>query len=123
MSSPPSSYEFLLLFFFLTLSLLQSCSLGATTFRLDLHHRFSEPVKRWAEERSLGGGFRPEDWPERGSVDYYAALAAQDRAVLGHRMMSFSEGNSTFQIRTLGLYGFVGFSVSVVLVLVLFLLD
>eukprot|EP00268_Persea_americana_P043756 TRINITY_DN4403_c0_g1_i2.p1 TRINITY_DN4403_c0_g1~~TRINITY_DN4403_c0_g1_i2.p1 ORF type:complete len:519 (+),score=62.77 TRINITY_DN4403_c0_g1_i2:126-1682(+) len=102
MSSPPSSYEFLLLFFFLTLSLLQSCSLGATTFRLDLHHRFSEPVKRWAEERSLGGGFRPEDWPERGSVDYYAALAAQDRAVLGHRMMSFSEGNSTFQIRTLG---------------------
>lgn len=104
--SSSSSYELVLLCFLALLLLPRRCH-GGATFRLDLHHRFSDPVKRWAAERSLGGRFPPEDWPERGTVDYYVSLADRDRLFLRHRMMSFSEGNSTFQINTLGLYGFL----------------
>lgn len=100
-----------LLFVFLSfLSLLQSCH-GASTFRFDLHHRFSDPVKRWASERS-GAGFLSEDWPEKGTVDYYAALVHHDRVLRGRGLaeeedqtLTFSDGNETLRVSTLGLYG------------------
>ncbi|RWR90699.1 aspartyl protease family protein 1-like protein [Cinnamomum micranthum f. kanehirae] len=100
-------FVFLLLFF--SLSMLQSCCHGATgNFRFDLHHRFSDPVKRWAAERS-GAGLRPEEWPEKGTVDYYAALVDHDRVLRGRGLaeevdqtLAFSEGNVTFRLSTLG---------------------
>ncbi|XXG59832.1 hypothetical protein AAC387_Pa04g1847 [Persea americana] len=89
--------------------MLQSCCHGATgNFRFDLHHRFSDPVKRWAAERS-GDGLRPEEWPEKGTVDYYAALVDHDRVLLGrgqanemNQTLAFSAGNMTFRLSNLG---------------------
>ncbi|KAL6959900.1 hypothetical protein U1Q18_040049 [Sarracenia purpurea var. burkii] len=71
-----------------------------------MHHRFSEPVKRWSE--SAGKYFPVGDWPVKGSIEFYARLADHDRIRRGRRLseldapLTFSDGNSTFRISTLG---------------------
>ena len=76
------------------------------TFGFELHHRFSDPVTRILD---LG-----EKLPEKGSIEYYAALASRDVAVHGRRLkansgdyqtpLTFSNGNTTYRISLFGLY-------------------
>ena len=82
---------------------------NARVFTFTMHHRFSEPVKKWSETNA--GKLSPVDrWPEKGSVEYYAQLADRDRFLRGRKLsdldapLAFSDGNSTFRISSLGLY-------------------
>ncbi|GMP27065.1 hypothetical protein CsSME_00003228 [Camellia sinensis var. sinensis] len=83
---------------------LNSCN--ARIFTLEMHHRFSEPVKKWSE--TAGNFFPVGNWPEKGSIEYYAQLADHDRLRRGRRLsesdssLTFSDGNSTFRISSLG---------------------
>lgn len=81
---------------------------------LVFHHRFSAPVRRWADAR---GHELPGGWPAPGGAAYVAALAGHDR----HRALSsaaagaagagehptppltFSQGNATLKVSNLGL--------------------
>ncbi|KAK4393891.1 Aspartyl protease family protein 1 [Sesamum angolense] len=71
-----------------------------------MHHRFSAPVKEWYHRSRTG--LLVHNWPEKGSVEYYVLLASHDRTI--HRRalsgsdgaLTFSEGNSTFRISSLG---------------------
>lgn len=77
------------------------------TFGFDVHHRFSDPVK---------GILAVDELPEKGSVNYYAVMAHRDRLIRGRRLASleqqtpltaltFLNGNDTYRIEVLGLYG------------------
>ncbi|WRX07597.1 Xylanase inhibitor [Theobroma cacao] len=72
-------------------------------FTFKMHHRFSEPVKNWSN--STG---KLSHWPVKGSFEYYAVLAHRDRLLRGRQLsginapISFSDGNSTFRISSLG---------------------
>lgn len=98
-----SLYIFLITLFSIWVS--RCCD--ARVFTLEMHHRFSEPVKKWWE--ATGNYFPAGNWPEKGSIEYYAQLAHHDRIRRGRRMsesdssVTFSEGNSTFRISSLGL--------------------
>ncbi|KAJ4964243.1 hypothetical protein NE237_024182 [Protea cynaroides] len=76
------------------------------TFSFKMHHRFSEPVMKWTQRARKG--IVVDHWPEKGSVDYYAALADRDRVMRGRELMdvgqpvTFSDGNSTVRISSLG---------------------
>ena len=69
----------------------------------DIHHRFSPVVRQWAEAR--GHPFAAQEWPARGSPEYYSALSRQDRAHLARRalaggadgLLTFAAGNDTVQ--------------------------
>ncbi|XP_058185207.1 aspartyl protease family protein 1-like isoform X1 [Rhododendron vialii] len=98
--------------FLITLfSIWVSHSCNARVFTLEMHHRFSEPVKKWWE--TTGNYFPAGNWPEKGSIEYYAQLAHHDRLRRGRRMsesdssVTFSEGNSTFRISSLGFLHYV----------------
>jgi hypothetical protein len=75
----------------------------ASSVGFDLHHRFSPVVRRWAEAR--GHPFAAQDWPSRGSPEYYSALSRHDRAILARRalaggadgLLTFAAGNETVQ--------------------------
>jgi hypothetical protein len=77
-----------------------------------MHHRYSEPVKKWSHSASPSPSHR---WPEKGTVEYYAELADRDRFLRGRRLsqfdagLAFSDGNSTFRISSLGLYVTISF--------------
>lgn len=82
---------------------------GAAIYRLDIHHRFSKTVRRWADSMS----WRVGEWPEEGTVNYYASLVRYDRALRrsegrhlvgdrGRPALTFSEGNATVKIDKLG---------------------
>ncbi|KAL1143877.1 hypothetical protein V6Z11_A11G190700 [Gossypium hirsutum] len=72
-------------------------------FTFKMHHLFSEPVKNWSN--STG---KLSHWPAKGSFEYYAVLAHRDRLLRGRKLsdinatLSFSDGNSTFRISSLG---------------------
>ncbi|KAI5418748.1 hypothetical protein KIW84_043101 [Lathyrus oleraceus] len=76
----------------------------AHIFTFTMHHRYSEPVKKW----SLSAPSPSHRWPEKGTVEYYAELADRDRFLRGRRLsqfdagLAFSDGNSTFRISSLG---------------------
>ena len=95
-------------FIVILLSILGFRSCHARIFSFQMHHRFSEPVKKWSE--GAGNGFPAGNWPAKGSFEYYAELAHRDRALRGRRLsdidglLTFSDGNSTFRISSLGLY-------------------
>lgn len=74
---------------------------GGATFTFEIHHRFSDSVRRWAKLPSS---------PDPLSVDYYAELAAHDRARRGRALsqeddgqLTFANGNATARIDSLGL--------------------
>uniref|UniRef100_A0A2N9J3N9 Uncharacterized protein n=1 Tax=Fagus sylvatica TaxID=28930 RepID=A0A2N9J3N9_FAGSY len=71
----------------------ESCY-GLGTFGFAIHHRFSDPVKQIL-------GF--DGHPEKGSVEYYAAMAHRDRIIRGRHLaasnnqspLTFANGNDT----------------------------
>ncbi|XP_072968147.1 aspartyl protease family protein 1-like [Typha angustifolia] len=102
-----SSPHILLLLFLAAAAIFAFSSCSAATFGFDIHHRFSTPVRRWAETHGHPGAW----WPEKeGTAEYYAALARHDRAL--HRrfladsssseLITFSDGNETFMFSSLG---------------------
>ncbi|EHA8592547.1 Aspartyl protease family protein 1 [Cocos nucifera] len=103
-----SSLSLLLLFAASGIFLAIAGSTAGATLGLDFHHRFSDRVRRWAEAHGgLPGGW----WPEKGSVEYYAALARHDRTLRGRVLaggsdpneeLYFADGNATFRISSLG---------------------
>ncbi|XP_024975810.1 aspartyl protease family protein 1-like [Cynara cardunculus var. scolymus] len=78
----------------------------ASVFTLKMHHRFSEPVKKWSESiNKLSAG----DFPSTGSVEFYSQLADHDRVFRGRGLsdsgeqrLTFSDGNSSLRIKSLG---------------------
>ena len=81
----------------------QSCN-GLGTFGFDIHHRFSDTVKA-----ILGA----DGLPEKGSVEYYAAMARRDRIIQGRHLaasnnqqspLTFANGNNTLTDPSLSLY-------------------
>ncbi|KAF5190752.1 aspartyl protease family protein 1-like [Thalictrum thalictroides] len=93
----------LLIIFFCSLTFHFQSTHGRT-FTFEMHHGFSEPVKKWVHNHT-------HNWPVKGTVDYYYALANRDRLLLlrGRRRLSdndgsitFSDGNSTLLISSLG---------------------
>ncbi|CAO2827876.1 unnamed protein product [Amaranthus hypochondriacus] len=98
-----------ILLFVLVLGWATRPSQAYQTFGFDLHHRFSDPVTR-----ILDSG---EKLPEKGSIEYYAALANRDVAVHGRRLkansgdyqtpLTFSNGNTTYRI---SLFGFLHYA-------------
>lgn len=96
------------LFIFILLSVWEFRSCHARIFSFQMHHRFSEPVKHWSKKAGIS--FPAGTWPAKDSVEYYADLALRDRALRGRRLsdldglLTFSDGNSTFRISSLGLY-------------------
>lgn len=99
-----SSFLIFLLKLFILGQLFQFSS--AHIYTLEMHHRFSEPVKKWSQFK--GKDFQVHNWPIKGSVEYYAMLANHDRLLHGRRLsesdglLTFFDGNSTFQISSLG---------------------
>jgi len=73
-------------------------------FGFDIHHRYSDQVK---------GILGVEGLPEKGSVDYYMAMAHRDRIIRGRHLaasndqsspLTFANGNDTYLLGSLGLY-------------------
>ncbi|XP_072968328.1 aspartyl protease family protein 1-like [Typha angustifolia] len=100
--------------------LLVAVILAVSSFRLaapatigfDFHHRFSGKMRQWGESH----GYPGEWWPEKGTAEYYAALAHHDRAHHGRflaagdsSMLTFLDGNLTYRVSDLGMlnYAFV----------------
>jgi hypothetical protein len=85
---------------------------GGRTFGLDIHHRFSDEVRRWAESMSPSdtGGHA---WPEERTLQYYNSLLEHDKLLLQHRRVlagaggrrryTFAEGNRTYHLIYFGL--------------------
>ncbi|XP_015063658.1 aspartyl protease family protein 1-like isoform X1 [Solanum pennellii] len=74
-------------------------------FTFEMHHRFSETVKKWSLQKLAAP---LQNWPVKGSLQYYTQLANHDRLLHGRRLfkfdgpLTFSDGNSTFRISSLG---------------------
>lgn len=107
--SPTFGYHFHVLL--LVVLIIVNCTFKSCeafgTFGFDVHHRYSDPVK---------GILDLDDLPEKGTHDYYAAMAHRDRLVHGRRLagaqineslLTFSSGNDTYRISSLGLYAFL----------------
>ncbi|XP_021728229.1 aspartyl protease family protein 1-like [Chenopodium quinoa] len=105
-----STYGLLVLFLMLSLTC-QSCY-GSEAFGFNILHRFSDPVKAIFNNDY---GF-----PEKGTIDYYAAMAHRDRVFHGRRLagektndstLTFASGNTTFHITELGFLYYANVSV------------
>ncbi|CAI9764291.1 unnamed protein product [Fraxinus pennsylvanica] len=75
---------------------------GFGTFGFDIHPRYSDPVKDFLNIDGL---------PEKGSLDYYAAMAHRDQLIKAHRLavtpadsthLSFIGSNETYRLSSLG---------------------
>ena len=108
----PSLYSSKLFFFFFFLIFLSLRTCNARSiFTFKMHHRYSDPVKKWSNSTGM---LSPA--PEKGTVEYYSDLADRDRLLLLHHLfrgrklsdsdasLAFADGNSTFRISSLGLY-------------------
>ncbi|XVF18079.1 hypothetical protein REPUB_Repub10bG0180600 [Reevesia pubescens] len=90
-------------FFLIPIWILSFKLIYGRIFTFEMHHRFSEPVKNWSN--STG---KLSHWPVKGSFEYYAILAHRDHLLRGRKLsdvnatLSFSDGNSTFRISSLG---------------------
>ncbi|CAH9105829.1 unnamed protein product [Cuscuta europaea] len=83
----------------------------ARIFTFELHHRFSDPVKKLALQRTAAS-FPADSWPAKGSLDYYTQLATHDRFFHRRRLfdsdstssspLTFADGNATYRISSLG---------------------
>ncbi|KAL8463260.1 hypothetical protein ACS0TY_034051 [Phlomoides rotata] len=84
-----------------------ACRINARSgevFGFDIHHRYSDTVKDFLTIDGL---------PEKGSLDYYAAMAHRDHLSKSRRLATtptaspfhtFLGGNDTYRISSLGLY-------------------
>ncbi|XP_031495454.1 aspartyl protease family protein 1 [Nymphaea colorata] len=101
----PSDSVPLAVFLLISIHLILSEQAHGRTFSLEVHHRYSDHVRRWL---SYTAGVSVEDWPEQGSVDYYAALSHHDRVFRGRNLagdgalVSFIDGNMTLHLNSLG---------------------
>lgn len=102
-----------LLFLHFSAICLQFCN--ARVFTFEMHHRYSDQVKIWSQKN-----FHPHNqhhyhhnlhhhWPKKGSFEYFSDLAQRDRFLRGRKIsqleeqpVTFSDGNSTFRISSLG---------------------
>lgn len=78
---------------------------GLSSFGFDIHHRFSDPVK----------GILQGELPDKGTREYYVAMAHRDRIFRGRRLaagdggddplppLTFVPNNETYQIGSFGL--------------------
>ncbi|KAH1058701.1 hypothetical protein AAZX31_02G042800 [Glycine max] len=86
------------------LSLWECCQCHGHVYTFTMHHRHSEPVRKWSHSAAAGIPAPPEE----GTVEYYAELADRDRLLRGRKLsqidagLAFSDGNSTFRISSLG---------------------
>ncbi|KAM1138471.1 hypothetical protein COP1_036400 [Malus domestica] len=96
-----SSAAYLLLSF-LVLGWAYWTCFGLGTYGFDIHHRFSDPVKAIL-------GF--DELAEKGSAEYYTAMAHQDRLIRGCHLstadnqttpLTFEYGNITYRISAFG---------------------
>lgn len=78
----------------------QHCCCYANVFSLKMHHRFSDPVKDVLNKVSV---------PAKGSVEFYTELAENDKMFRGRGVsdsgderLTFSDGNSSLRIKSLG---------------------
>ena len=100
----PSTYSSFI-FFTLLLPFAPRSSYGfGLQLSFDIHHRYSDPVKA-----ILG----VEGLPEKGSAEYYVAMAHRDRIIRGRHLaasnnqsspLTFSSGNNTRLSTSLGQY-------------------
>ncbi|KAI7757920.1 hypothetical protein M8C21_022842 [Ambrosia artemisiifolia] len=93
---------FLIFITFLSINFIKHCC--ATVFTFKMHHRFSDPVKKWSE--SVNNKLFANGFPDIGSVEYYSQLAEYDRVFRGRRLLpdqrlTFSDGNSSLQLTSL----------------------
>ncbi|XP_027360318.1 aspartyl protease family protein 1-like isoform X2 [Abrus precatorius] len=86
----------------------QSCH-GLHSFGFDIHHRFSDPVK---------GILGNDEIPNKGTREYYVAMAHRDRIFRGRRLagdsqtpLTFVPNNETYQIGDFGFLHFANVSV------------
>jgi hypothetical protein len=100
----PSTYYSFILFVLLLDFGCRSCYGVRLQFGFDVHHRYSPPVK---------GILGVEGLPEKGSVEYYVAMANRDRMIRGRHLaasndqsspLTFSDGNDTYLLAPLGQY-------------------
>ncbi|XP_062143516.1 aspartyl protease family protein 1-like [Alnus glutinosa] len=98
----PSTYYSFILFVLLLDFGCRSCYGVGLQFGFDVHHRYSPPVK---------GILGVEGLPEKGSVEYYVAMANRDRMIRGRHLaasndqsspLTFSDGNDTYLLAPLG---------------------
>ncbi|TQD85755.1 hypothetical protein C1H46_028671 [Malus baccata] len=91
-----------LLLSFLAVDWASRTCFGLGTYGFDIHHRFSDPVKA-----ILGS----DELPEKGSAEYYAAMAHRDRLIRGRHLstaddqttpLAFEYGNITYRISAFG---------------------
>ncbi|XP_021714047.1 aspartyl protease family protein 1-like isoform X1 [Chenopodium quinoa] len=90
---------------------------NARVFTFEMHHRYSEQVKIWSQKNYNHPRYHHSPhyyhhlhhhWPKKGSFEYYSDLAQRDRFLRGRKMsqldepVTFSDGNSTFRISSLG---------------------
>ncbi|KAM4118487.1 hypothetical protein ACB094_02G207000 [Castanea mollissima] len=97
---------------------------GLGSFGFDIHHRFSDPVKKIL-------GF--EGLPEKGSVEYYVAMTHRDSIIRGRHLaasnnqspvpLTFANGNGTLLIDSLGFLYYANVSVGTPSVSYLVALD
>ncbi|KAI3428915.1 Peptidase A1 domain-containing protein [Psidium guajava] len=86
---------------------------GVGTFGFNFHHRSSDPVKAML---AVAG---QDELPERGSLEYYAAMAHRDRLVHGRRLaaagdrvpITFDGGNETYRFKAFGYLHYANVSV------------
>ncbi|KAI3882442.1 hypothetical protein MKW92_040425 [Papaver armeniacum] len=92
----------LLLVFSINIQKVVNCH-AFQTFGFEMHHRYSDQVK------SIMGG---DNLPEKGSLEYYAAMVHRDKVFRGRalaesnednsKLLTFSEGNQSFYLPPLG---------------------
>ncbi|XAR73736.1 Nepenthesin [Bertholletia excelsa] len=85
---------------------------GFGTYGFDIHHRYSDSVRGVLDLQGL---------PEKGTVEYYAAMAHRDRifrsrklagtAAAGSTELTFAAGNETYEISSLGYLHYANVSV------------
>ncbi|TKY70297.1 Aspartic proteinase protein 1 [Spatholobus suberectus] len=86
----------------------QSCH-ALHSFGFDIHHRFSDPVK---------GILGVDELPDKGTREYYVAMAHSDRIFRGRHLagdyqtpLTFDPSNETYQIGSFGFLHFANVSV------------
>lgn len=116
-----------LLLFLLVFPLRFSPAPLAAALGFDIHHRFSSRVRMWLQSESwIKGRSDHRNWPEKGSLEYYALLAGHDcgrRRAAVDSALTFSDGNETFRLNTLGFLYYADVSVGTPAVSFLVALD
>ena len=101
-----TSGSHILLLVLLLLGLSSWSCYGLGSFGFNIHHRFSDPVRQIL-------GF--DGLPEKGSVEYYVAMAHRDHIIRGRHLaasnnqsppapLTFANGNETIFLNSFGRY-------------------